>query len=91
VATNAPPPAYLQAARTAIAHGRTGEAMEALERAETRVLQRISAPPRYVGASTNPFVIGIEKARDALARGDLHAADAEIADLLAHTHMVLSH
>ncbi len=39
-----PPAAFLAAARRAVAAGRTGEAQEALERAETRLLDRPAAP-----------------------------------------------
>ena len=88
VAVNAPPPQFLQAARNAIARGRTGEALEALERAETRVLDRIGTPPRATGPSSNPFVTGIQSARRALQAGDPAGADRIVADLLARTHVV---
>ena len=38
--TDAPPDVFLKAARTALQDGRPGEAQEALERAETRMLDR---------------------------------------------------
>jgi hypothetical protein len=88
IAVNAPPPIFLQQARQAIAAGRTGEALEALERAETRVLDRIGQPPRASGPSTNPFVTGIATARRALQAGDRAGADRIIADLLSRTHVV---
>jgi len=90
VATNAPPPVYLQQARRSIQAGRTGEAMEALERAETRILEVIGAPPRPGGPATNPFITGIHNARAALARGDRREADRIVADLIAHTRMAPS-
>src|SRR5579862_2271701 len=40
VGQDSPPAAYLRAARTALLQGRTGEAQQALEMAETRALDR---------------------------------------------------
>ncbi len=87
VSPNAPPPVFLRDAQRSIEAGRTGEAMEALERAETRILEVIAAPPRPEGPASNPFITGIHNARAALARGDRREADRIVGDLLAHTRM----
>src|SRR5271166_2747793 len=49
VALSAPPLSFLEAARWALAGARTGEAQEALERAETRLLDG-TAQPVWVAA-----------------------------------------
>jgi hypothetical protein len=67
---NAPPSAFLNAARLAIAAGRDGEALEALERAESRALDRSVRPSRAGVPSPQPLVARIAQARAALAGGD---------------------
>jgi hypothetical protein len=67
---NAPPTAFLNAARGAIAAGREGEAQEALERAESRALDRSVRPSRAGLPSPQPLVARIAAARAALAGGD---------------------
>jgi hypothetical protein len=67
---NAPPAAFLDAARHAIAAGRNGEAMEALERAESRALIRSVRPSLVDRPSRQPLVDRIAEARAALAGGD---------------------
>ena len=70
VEPNAPPEAFLQAARVALAAGRTGEAQQSLEMAETRILSR-SVP--YDAANqpiVDPRLAVIAQARHALAAGD---------------------
>ncbi len=70
VGENAPSLAYLRAARTALLQGRTGEAQQALEMAETRALDR-SVPLFQTGTpSRSPLVDTIEKALKALGTGD---------------------
>lgn len=49
VADNASPLDFLHAARDALAHGKTGQAQEALERAEARALDRCSGIGRREG------------------------------------------
>ena len=61
---------YLMAARTALAAGRTGEAQEALERAETRLLDRSVAPSRVNDALQGPGISDVTAARQALAARD---------------------
>jgi len=73
------PADYLNAARYSLATGRTGEAQQALEMAQTRLLDR-SVP--YKGTNTpsvNPAVSQITEALHALAAGD-HARAMQIID-----------
>jgi hypothetical protein len=67
---DAPPVAFLDAARRAIAANRTGEAQEALERAESRVLSRPVKPSKAGEPSTQKLVKEIAQARQALGEGD---------------------
>lgn len=70
IGENAEVQAYLRAARSALIGGRTGEAQQALEMAETRALDR-SVPLFQTGApSGNPLVEQIGQARHALGAGD---------------------
>jgi hypothetical protein len=68
---NAPPAAFLAAARDALSAGRTGEGQEALERAESRALGRAVRPSLANQPSHQPLVRQITLARDALASGDI--------------------
>lgn len=65
---------YLAAAQAALAAGRTGEAQEALERAETRELDRAVPPSRADMPIRDPLIDQIEQARLALASGDIPQA-----------------
>ncbi len=74
---------YLRAARTALIAGRTGQAQQALEMAETRALDR-SVPQGQTGTqSRSRLVADIGAARQALGAGDrgqtLRRIDAAIA------------
>ena len=70
VGEDAPSLAYLRAARTALLQGRTGEAQQALEMAETRALDR-SVPLFQTNVpSKSPLVDTIQKALNALGTGD---------------------
>jgi hypothetical protein len=82
VPDNAPIPAFLTAARAAIAAGRIGEAMEALERAESRALSRSMAPSAIYTPSSDVVVQGIADARLKLAAGDRAGADRVLGELL---------
>ena len=70
IGENATPRDYLLAARAALATGRTGEAQQSLEMAETRALDRsvplfqTNVPPK------DPLVAEIQAALDALGAGD---------------------
>jgi len=67
---NSPPSAYLRAAQGALATGRTGEAQEALEQAQPRLLDR-SVPLGHTDEpSSNPAISQIGQALQAL-----HAQD----------------
>lgn len=70
VAEDAPPGLFLQAAAQALAAGRTGEAVEALERAESRALDRAVRPSLANVPDRKPLVQQIAAARAALASGD---------------------
>jgi len=80
---NAPPAVFLNAARVAIAAGREGEALEALERAESRALVRSVRPSLAERPSRQPQVERIAAARAALAAGErmgaLQLIDAALA------------
>lgn len=67
---DAPPAAFLDAARRAIAANRTGEAQEALERAESRALDRAVKPSAAGTPSGQPLVKQIAHARQLLSAGD---------------------
>jgi hypothetical protein len=66
----APPLAFLHAARTALATGRTGEAQQALEMAETRLLDRSTPLFQTDNPSNNPLIHQIGDARRALGSGN---------------------
>ncbi len=75
---NEGPRGYLRAADRALAMHRTGEAQQALEMAETRLLDR-STPANAAGQpSQNQMVARVADARRALGAGDLAAARAAI-------------
>jgi hypothetical protein len=62
--------AYLIAARNALAAGRSGEAQQSLEMAETRLLDRSTPLFQTNTPSANPVVSQISQALQALAAGD---------------------
>jgi len=67
---NAPPAAFIEGARQALAAGRTGEAQEAIERAESRALDRSVKPSQASDPSRQPLVQQLRDARMALGAGD---------------------
>jgi len=83
---------FLRAARSALARGRTGETQEALERAETRLLDG-SAGSGIAGPSSRPALTDIRAARRALTARDraasTRAIDAAIAALAAPATVVV--
>jgi hypothetical protein len=93
IAPNLPSPAigenatsrdYLLAARTALLLGRTGEAQQSLEMAETRALDR-SVPLFQTGVRiTDPLIGEIEQALHALSEGDRGRAVQIIETALPH-------
>jgi hypothetical protein len=78
---NATAEQYLQAAQSALQARRDGEAQEALERAETRLLDRSITPSTANQPDQNATVRQIGQARDALRRGDRAAATQIVASL----------
>ncbi len=80
----APPAAFLDAARRAIAANRTGEAQEALERAESRALDRSVKPSNAGQPSGQPLVKQIAAARHALSAGDRQMAVQLIEKAMKH-------
>ena len=88
VAESAPPDAFLRAARRAIAAGRTGEAQESLERAESRALDRSVRPSLAGQPSRSPLVSIIAEARGAVALGDRQGAVRLIDDALREPEAV---
>jgi hypothetical protein len=67
---NASPVDYLRAAQGALLAGRTGEAQQALEQAQTRLLDRSVSYGQTSTPSDNPAVSQISQALRALAAGD---------------------
>jgi hypothetical protein len=67
---NAGPVDYLRAAQSALAAGQTGEAQQALEQAQTRLLDRSVPYGQTNNPSANPAVQQINQALQALAAGD---------------------
>jgi len=68
---NAPTRQYLTDALNALASGQTGQAQEALERAETSVLDRSVNPMVANQPSQQPLVLTITQALNALGNRDL--------------------
>jgi hypothetical protein len=73
---------FLTDAQNALKAHQSGRAQEALERAETAMLQR-SVPADQAGAPDQaPDVIQVDAARSALARGDNAGAQAAVAQAM---------
>ena len=84
---NASPLDFLNFARDALAHRRTGEAQEALERAEARALDRSVPLFQTDKPVEDPLVTQIRQARIALGSNDIdHATQliASASDMAAH-------
>ena len=67
---NASPADYLRAAQSALQAGRTGEAQQSLEMAQTRLLDRSVPMGQTNNPDGNPAVTQISQALQALAAGD---------------------
>ena len=78
VGENATPQQLLAAARQSIMSGRTGQAQEALERAQTRLLDRDTPLFQTNIPSNHPAVMHINNALKALGSGDRTTAMAAI-------------
>jgi hypothetical protein len=75
---------YLAAARTALLRGRTGEAQQSLEMAETRALDR-SVPLFQTNVpDKNPLIGEITQALNALSAGDRAATLRTIETAISH-------
>ena len=74
VGDHADPMEFLRAARAALAAGRTGEAQQSLEMAETRALDRAVPLGQTIIPSASPLVARIRDARMALGNGDRNQA-----------------
>jgi hypothetical protein len=83
VGMDATPFEYLRSARASLVAGRTGQAQQALEMAETRVLGRVVPPGQTTGPMDSQFVSQIRDARRSLAEGDSPGAIAKIDRALA--------
>jgi hypothetical protein len=89
VAADAGPRGYLRAASTALGQGHTGEAESALERAETRLLDR-STDSTDAGVDRAPMVQQVTAAREALGHGDVSRAKQIVDAALATPRPVAS-
>lgn len=78
IGRNASPAQFLHQAQVALANRRTGEAQEALERAETRLLDRSTMPGAANTPDGAPSIHLITQALDALGRGHLQQARAAV-------------
>ncbi len=76
---NAAPAAFLADAQQALRARRTGQAQEALERAETAMLQRSVPADQASVPDQSPGVQQVRAARDALGKGDIPGAQKAIA------------
>lgn len=83
ISDNSGPRAFLAVAQQALQGNRTGEAQEALERAETRLLDRSTAPENVGVADQGTMVRQITDARMALAKGDKAQALEKINEAMA--------
>ena len=80
------PLAFLLAAKSAVEAGRWGEAQEALERAESRVLTRSERPSLAGSPSAQQIVATLERARRAVEVRDRATASDAIGAALADTN-----
>jgi hypothetical protein len=80
---NAGPRAFLQAAQHSLAAGRTGEAQQSLEMAQTRLLDRSVPQGMTNNPSGNPAVGAIAQALQALAAGDRQQCMAMIQNAMS--------
>jgi hypothetical protein len=82
VGDDASPHALLQAASQALAANETGMAQESLERAETRMLTRTTAPDQADAPDNSGAVQMVASARMAIAHGDMQTANNDIQQAL---------
>jgi len=82
VGAHATPEEYLRAAQSALARHHTGEAQQALEMAETRLLSRSTPVDAARQPDQNQAVQQVGQARQVLGQGDLKGASAAIESAL---------
>jgi hypothetical protein len=82
VGENAGPDGYLRAADRALAAHKTGAAQQALEMAETRLLDRSTAPGVANEPDQNPRIAAVTAARKALASKDWQGARKSIQEAM---------
>ena len=90
VGPDAPLSAYVQAARSAVAAGRLGEAQEAIERAESRALTRSVRPSMASDPSHQPLVQQLAEARQMVAAHDSAGAARKLDEALANPETMAS-
>ena len=83
VGEDASPAQLLSVANDALQKGQTGLAQEALERAETRVLDRSTAPSAADQPDNSALIRDISSARQALGQGDLAGAQQPLQQAMA--------
>ncbi len=81
---NAGPWNYLRDAERALDHHETGRAQQALEMAETRLLDRSTPVNEANQPDQGPVVAQVSQARQALGHGDIRASRSAIALALTH-------
>jgi hypothetical protein len=84
IGENATPRDYLVAARAALVQGKTGEAQQALEMAESRALDRSVPLFQTSTPDANPLIGQITQALNALGAGDRGRAVQIIEAAMAH-------
>ena len=85
IGENASTREYLIAARAALAEGRTGEAQESLEMAETRTLDRSVPLFHTADPSDDPMVADLRTTLRLLGEGDRFGAMKNIEGLISRT------
>lgn len=78
------PDRLLMSAQNALSRGRTGEAQEALERAETRLLDRSTLASDAGTPISGPRIDAIRQALSSLGSGDRAGAKAAITTAMSH-------
>lgn len=84
------PERFLHSAQQAVQHHRMAEAREALERAETRLLDRATTPDQASQPDTAPAIQSISQALAALGHRDWSAAGQHIDQALQNAQMAQS-
>ena len=84
---NASPQQLLGVAQNALRRGKTGEAQEALERAETRALDRSTAQGNESTPAQGPLVQAIGQARRSLANHDVAQTQRDIQAAMSASSM----